>query len=140
MINTMGPLLDSWMSLLDGVISVPVYKEDVPESETGNYVVVREEGETADNNKKTFNDNSIVIVDIVTRFRNNINRSVADGIYNEIVGLVFDSPTEHNLPDQNGIQILNVFRENTPASLQEDNGSEKWFRIILRFNHRIHQT
>lgn len=139
MINTMGPLMDSWDSLLSSELSVPVSKEDAQEDVGNTYVVIRAESETGANNKHSFADTAIIIVDIVSRFKNNVNRQIVENIDSEINAALFNGPYDHNLPAQSGMQILNVFRENTQY-INEDNGSVRYYRKISRYSHRLHQT
>jgi len=146
MIATMGLLEDSWNSLLNGSLSyqgktVNVYNPDAPEdldpsaTVSEHYVIVRAESETEVSNKKTYAMNSIVVVDIVTVFQNKINRTVAEDIYGQIVGLVFSKPGRNSLAAQTGIQILEVRVEGT--FYRDEAGDQKIRRKIVRFSHRI---
>ena len=146
MIATMGLLEDSWNSLLNGSLTysgkaVKVYNPDAPEdldpspSVSEHYVIVRAESETEVSNKKTYAMNSIVVVDIVTVFQNNINRTVAEDIYGQIVGLVFSKPGRNQLAVQTGIQILEVRVDGT--FYRDESGDQKIRRKICRFSHRI---
>ncbi len=140
MITTMGKLLDSWQELIDGVISVSVYKEgSVPEDEEGNYVELRAESESENDTKQSFRNDSIIITDIVTRFNVSIDRSVAEGIDGEIKALIKSSPGVHNLSAQSGMQILSVVPETT-SYLEEYDTTKKYYRKIVRYTHRIIQT
>ena len=141
--NTMGNLKNSWYSLLSGGIMIDsvilnVYKEDVPEEETNHYVLIRAEGETDTSNKRSFRTESVVIVDIVTTFENNVDSSVVDSIDNQIQALVFNGPPLNNLSVQSGMQILNVKAETTSYLPQED-GTKKFYRKVSRYRHTIFQ-
>ena len=146
MIATMGLLEDSWNTLLNGSLSyagktVKVYNPDAPEdvdpsaTVSEHYVIVRAESETEVSNKKTYAMNSVVVVDIVTVFNNNINRNVAEDIYGQIVGLVFSKPGRNQLAEQTGIQITEVRVEGTFYRVEA--GDQKVRRKIVRFSHRI---
>lgn len=146
MIATMDKLGDSWFDLLDGSLSyngkeVKVYDPDTPEdldssaTVSEHYVVIRAESETEVSNKKTYAFNTIMIVDIVTVFQNNINRKVCEDIYGQIVGLVFSKPGRNNLSEQTGMQILEVKVDNT--IYRDEAGDQKIRRKICRFSHRI---
>lgn len=149
MINTMDKLLDSWFDLLDGNItysgkSVKVYKEDTPEdldttpTVSEHYILLRAEGESDQSNKRSFVFDSVVIVDIVTKFNNNINRSVVENIDGQVTALVL--PTHQTgLGTQSGMQILNVERE-TSNYLAETDNKDKYYRKVSRYNSRILQT
>lgn len=136
--NTVSKLLDSWMLLLDGNLSVNVYRIDVPEQETDNYVVVRPEGGTGENNKRSFNDDVVIITDVVTFFENNANETVADDIDAEIFDLVLTTPQGGALAAQSGMQILNV--ERTDFTYLQENDVKNIYRKVSRYSHRIHQT
>lgn len=146
MIAAMDKLGDSWFDLLDGSLSyngkeVKIYDPDVPEdldpstTVSEHYVIVRAESETEVSNKKTYAFNSIMIVDIVTVFQNNIDRKVCEDIYGQIVGLVFSKPGRNQLAEQTGIQILEVRVDNT--IYRDEAGDKKIRRKICRFFHRI---
>jgi hypothetical protein len=133
-------LMDSWMALLDSVISVPVYKEgSVPESETGNYVELRWESNSSDDTKQSFRTDEIIITDIVTSFKLATDRSISSGIDNEIKTLIKTSPGFHGLATQTGIQILNVVME-TSSGFEEVSSGKKYYRKIVRYRNRIVQT
>jgi hypothetical protein len=122
MINTMGLLIDSYYSLLNGQltyggVSVDVYKEDAPEGQEGHYVLLIAEGEVYDGNKSSFADQSTVVVDIVTIFNNNVDTSVANEIDRQI-------------------QILNVQRESS-TYMRETDGVRKYYRKVSRYKQRV---
>ncbi len=144
MINTMGLLVDSYYSLLNGQLNynglpVDVYKEDAPEDENYHYVLLRAESENYDGNKRSFADISVVVVDIVTVFQNNIDSSVVNEIDDQIGALLLTNPRTSGLSGQSGIQILNVIRETT-AYLTESDGVNKYYRKVSRYRQRILQT
>lgn len=150
MISTMNKLFDSWFDLLDGAItysgkSVKVYLEDVPEDTdtTGtvseHYILLRAEGEADDSNKRSFAFDTVVIVDIVTVFQNNVNRSVVDNIAGQIDALVLTRPFTTGLAAQSGMQIINVKRE-TSNYLREGDNINNYYRKVSRYNHRLLQT
>lgn len=136
--NVTQKLMNSWWALTGSALSVPVYIESVPEEEDGNYVLLRVEGETdVTKNAKTWIKEAVVIADIVTVFNVAINTETADGIHNEIGALLADGPGHnHNLTAQTGMQINRVTEE-TVSNLQEDDGTKKYYRKIIRYNHLI---
>lgn len=137
MINTAGSLLTAWYDLLKTSVGVSVYKENAPADEQENYVVLRVEGGVATNNKRSFADEVIVIVDIVTFFQNDVDRSVAEGIDNLICGLVL--PTHQNgLTNPTNIQIVNVKRDG--FEYLQETAERKIFRKISRWYHLVYQT
>lgn len=134
----MNGVLNSFMALLEG-ISVPVYRIDAPLSETGNYVIVRPESGTGNNNKRSINDNVIVITDITTVFENNVDGSVVEGIDDEIFSRLMPTPQSHSLTDPSGEQILNVTRESFNY-LPETDGVKNYYRKVSRYSIQINQT
>jgi hypothetical protein len=138
MIDVDGKLLDSWQELLDGVISVPFCKT-VDEDLEGHYVWVYIEGSTGDDTKHSFVSDVVVRTDIVTRFEYEVDKSVANGIDNEIKGLVRPGHGVHGLMAQSGMQILNVKCSNGTGIEEYDSG-KKYYRKIVRYTHRIVQT
>lgn len=140
MIAVDDKVMNSWYSLLNGVISVPVYVEgSVPESEGGNYVELRVESESEDDTKHSFRSDLVIITDIVTRFELAPNRSVASGIDNEIKTLIKSTSGINNLATQSGIQILNVIPSDSNFIQEYDSGTI-YYRKIVRYTHRIIQT
>lgn len=147
MINTMGKLMDSYYALLNGQLNyskpVSVYKEDAPEeldpSLSPHYVLIRAEGETGDGNKRSFADDSVVILDIVTVFQNNVDRSVVEDIDRQIGALLLTTPQVSGLGSQSGMQILNVQRESS-TYLTEEDSVKKYYRKVSRYTQRVLQT
>lgn len=138
MINTTGLLMNAWYSLLSGQ-SFTVYKEDVPETEEGNYVLLRAEGGSEDNNKRSFADDTVIVVDIVSVHQNNVDRSVVEAIDNTIGNLILPTSRTNGLTVQSGMQILNVRRENFTYLTEEDE-TKKYYRKVSRYAHKVYQT
>lgn len=140
--NVMNPLVESWLSLLDGQLNynsrtVNVYPEDPDNDEEYHYVLIRAESETDDSNKHSFITRPVVVIDIVTIHDVSVNRTVVDDIDDQIRGLLF--PTrKHDLPALTGLQITNVIPEGG-TYLTEDDGTKRVYRKITRFIHRITQ-
>ncbi len=139
MIDVDNKLLNSWEALIDGVISVPAYKGGSVPEDAGNYVEYYVETSFGDDNKHRFNNEVVVITNIVTKFNVAINHSVAHGIDNEIKTLLKSSPGVHALAAQSGMQILDVVFS-SGDTLQEYESGTKYYRKIVRYTHRINQT
>lgn len=136
----MGKLMDSWQELIDGVISVPVFKEgSVPEETDSHYVELRAEGENEDDTKHSFRSDNIVLTDIVTVFNMAVDRSRCEEIDNEIKQLIRPAHGVHGLLAQDGMQILSVYPETTNYFEEYDSG-KKYYRKIVRYRCRIIQT
>ena len=135
-------VMDSWYSLLNGNVTydsaeVPVYKEDAPYTTSGHYILLRAEGQTWAANKTVFADNVVVIVDVVTVFKHNINRYVVDSIDEQIFNLVFQTPSIHLLDQPAGKTIDGVVRE-TSTYIEENDGVNSIYRKVSRYNQRVY--
>lgn len=139
MINVTNKLMKAWYDLLDGVISVPVYRYDAPATETGNYVLLRVESDTDASNNQKFVSTPVVITEVVTKFSIMINDSIAPGIDSEIGQLLFPTtPGRHALPAQDDISVSYVERRDI-TYLPEDDGVNRYLRLITRNVHRVEQ-
>jgi hypothetical protein len=143
MINVSTRILTAWFQLLNGNISVPVYRYEAPPTEEGNYVLIRVESDANTPNKHRFFSNPVVITDVVTRFAGGgrINDELAQEIDEEIGVLLFGEPNPtviHNLPAQEDIQIISVERQSA-TYLPEDDGTDRYLRILTRNVHRVEQ-
>lgn len=136
--NVATKLLNSYFALLNGNVSVPVYIENVPDDESGNYIELRVESESdVERNDKSWIKEVIVIADIVTVFDTMTNPDLANSIDNEVGTLLCTTPfSGHNLAPQTGVQINRVQIDDA-TYLQEDDGVRKYFRKITRYNNLI---
>lgn len=140
--NVMNPLVESWLSLLDGQltynsIAVNVYPEDPDNNEQNHHVLIRPESETDDSNKHSFITRPVIVIDIITYHDVSINRTIVDNIDDQIRGLLF--PTRKcALPALQDLQITNVIPEGG-SYLTEDDGTKRIYRKTTRFIHRITQ-
>lgn len=139
MINVGNKILKAWYEMLNNNISVPVYRTDAPAEENGNYVVIRIESDGSQNtNNQRFISNPVVITDVVTKFKTEIDDGLAIDIDNEISLLLHSNPATHNLPSQDGIGVTRVRRENA-TYISEDDGTFRYMRIVTRNTHRVEQ-
>lgn len=136
--NVTGKLLTAWFTLLNGQTSVPVYRTDAPPEEEGNYILLRVESETDNSNNQKFVTNPVIITEVITKFNARIDDGLAPEIDDEIGTLLKSNSATHNLPAQPGIQITDVRRENS-TTLNEDDGTFRYNRIITRNIHRVLQ-
>lgn len=136
MTSVASELMAAWFQLLDGNISVPVYRGDVFSNENS-YVLLRYESESNAKNKTSFASNNVVVVEVVVKSNGYINDSTAYEIDGEIKELVYDDPRTHNIVTPS-YQVVTVnFGGTTP--LYEDDGNIRLHRLITRFEHRIKQ-
>lgn len=138
MINVTNRVLKAWFELLNGNLSVPVYRTDAPSTEEGNYVLLRVESNSDTPNNHKFISNPVVITEVVTKFSIMIDDSLAGDIDEEIGELLYSSPAQHNLPSQDDIQITSVQRQDA-TYLPEDDGTFRYQRLITRNVHRVEQ-
>lgn len=136
MINPGALILKAWHELLNGNISVPVYRTDAPASENGNYVLLRIESSTQGRTNQSNIHRPVVISEVVTKYDTMINDSDVFEIDTEIGELLSSDPAKHNLPAQGGIQIVDVFRQNGTV-IPEDDGTHRYNRLIVRNIHRV---
>lgn len=137
--NAHGAVLQAYYDKLNGNVSgFNVYKVDVPETEEGNYIVVRPESGTGQNNKRSINDNLIIITDIVTVFENNINSDVVDDADAIVYDLIVPTASSNGLAAQAGIDIW-AERESFDY-LPDADGTKNYFRKISRYKNRVHNT
>lgn len=139
MINPGGKILKAWFELLNGNIGVPVYRTDVPHTETGNYVILRLESSTDKRNNSQNVTNPVLITEVVTRYDTMINDAEVFEIDTLIGQALSSSPPTHNLPIQAGIQVVTVVRRDQTV-LPEDDGHSRYNRLITRNVHRVLET
>lgn len=138
-INVGNRLLKAWMQLLDGNLSVGVFRTDAPAGYNGNYVLVRLESDTDNSNNHSFVSNPVVVTEVVTKFKTIIDDSVAGDIDDEVSQLLHPTtPGHHNLPAQDDIQIVFVTRRDA-TYISEDDGTDRYHRLITRNVHRVEQ-
>src|SRR5690606_4710489 len=128
--NVTGKLMTAWYELLNGTISVPVYRVDAP-PDIDNYVLLRVESETDQSNNSRFVTDPVIITEVVTRFQARIDDGLAIQIDDEISQALTTVPGKHNLPVQDNIQIVDVRRSNA-TYINEDDGTHRYQRLITR--------
>ena len=132
-------LKTEWYQLLNGQLSVPVYKDAAPISATGNYVLIRSEGSTnTDTTNSGFFRSAIIVVDILTQFPVIGNSKTAYDIAQEISDLVLISPNSFGVTLPNH-QITQITLQ-SEDEIYEDDNSEKIFRVIKRYEHFLNQN
>ena len=134
--NPVYDLLTAWYNLLDGAISVPVYKEQAPAEVSGNYVLLRAESHTQQRNKGLFLSTVVVIVEVVTEFAVAINTATCNEINSEITELLFPTPASHSISLPNH-QVQTITLQNS-TYLAED-ADKKYYTKISRYEHLINQ-
>lgn len=136
--NTAGLVMNSWYELLNGNISVPVYRMDAPPEQDGHYVLIRVESDGERSNNQAFVTNPVIITEVVTKFRARIDDGLAIEIDSEIGVLLKTNAATHNLPSQDDIEIVQVRRLNA-TYINEDDGTHRYHRLITRNLHRVVQ-
>jgi hypothetical protein len=145
MINVSTKILDAWYSMLNGQLSidgtsVPVYRTDAPQDAPAFYVVLRVESSTDRSTNSSFVTYPVLISEVVTRFSSGelIRDDIAASIDSQIATLIKPTPSTIGLTAQSGIQIVSVSR-NDETYLPEDDGINRYFRLITRNTMRIKQ-
>lgn len=131
-------VMKAWHTLLNGQIGVNVYMIDAPPDESGNYVLLRVESNSDSTNNARHVSNVVIITEVITKHQGRIDASVAPGIDDLIAQKLFQSVGKHSLPSQSGIQITDVRRQNA-TYLNEDDGTNRYHRLITRNVHRVAQ-
>lgn len=137
--NALYQIKTEWYQTLNGELSVNVYKDAVPVTEVGNFVLLRAEGSTdRELNNSAFFRSAILVVDIFTQFPTIANSKTAYNIAQEIDDLIMLSPNSFGitLPD---FQITQLTVQ-SETELYEDDGAEKIFRVIKRYEHILNQN
>lgn len=130
--------MNSWYELLNGNISVPVYRTDAPSGFDGHYVLLRVESDTDSSNNQEFVTNPVIISEVVTKFAARIDDGLAIEIDSEIGIRLKSKSSTHNLPAQPDIQIVDVRRSNA-SYINEDDGESRYHRLITRNLHQVVQ-
>lgn len=145
MINVLNKVMDSWYALLNGNLSIdgttiPVYRVDAPSDAPSFYVVIRPESSTDVSNNHSFVTNPVIISEVVTKFPSGelIRDDIAARIDSLIANLISPTPSSIGLSAQSGIQIVSVKRSEE-TYLPEDDGSNRYYRIITRNTMRVKQ-
>lgn len=116
-----------------------VYKDAVPLSENGNYILIRSEGASqTDLNNSAFFQSAIIVLDIVTKFTNIGNSKIAYDILNEINTVFLPTPNANILvlADHQVTQIT----VQSESEFYEDDGGGKIFRLVVRYEHILNQN
>lgn len=131
-------LKTEWFQLLNGQLSVAVYKDAAPLSADGNYVLIRSEGSTnTDTTNSGFFRSAVIVVDILTQFPVIGNSKLAYDIAQEISDLVLLSPNSFGVTLPNH-QITQITLQ-SEDEIYEDDNSEKIFRLVKRYEHFVNQ-
>ncbi len=136
--NIKNKLMNAWYQMLNGQISVPVYRVDAPPDYEGHYVLLRYESSTYDNNNRDFVDLPVIITEVVTKFPTRIDDGLSADIDDEIAQLLMPSIGHSGLPPQEGIHIVDVRRLNA-TEIQEDDGTFRYLTLATRNVHRVVQ-
>ena len=128
----------AWYVVLTGNVTVdaytfPVYRTNAPIGEHSHYILLRKESGSFSWNKAAFFRTFVLIVEVVTRFQVIINDKLVDDADDIIKGLAMNSPASNNL----GVTGLIKVDPGSPTYIDEDDGSNKYYRKITRFVHQV---
>lgn len=133
--NVSKQIRQAYYDVLNGEISVEVYKEDVPESENSHHVILRVESETDNSHKSGWVTKPIVITEVVLIGQNSIDPDEADDIDDEIRNILLPTIGARSL-EVEGIQITNIKPESS-TTINEDDGTKRYYRKITRWTQRV---
>jgi hypothetical protein len=133
-------LKTAWYTQIKNLVTNrTVYKDAVPLSENGNYILIRSEGASqTDLNNSAFFQSAIIVLDIVTKFTNIGNSKIAYDILNEINTVFLPTPNANILvlADHQVTQIT----VQSESEFYEDDGGGKIFRLVVRYEHILNQN
>lgn len=132
----MDQLIQAWFNVLNNNVIVggttyPVYRTNVDVNRRGHYVLLRKESGSFTPNKSMFDRRHVIILEVVTKFPSIIADGLVDRIYDKCMELVFNSPSSNNLNVSGLVQI----DPGTPHYIDEDDGTQKIYRKLIRFTH-----
>jgi hypothetical protein len=138
-----SPLYDlktAWYSQIKNNVTGPaVYKDAVPLNVNTNYILIRSEGLTQNElNNSAFFTTAIIVVEILTKFANIGNSKPAYDLLNEINFVMLPSPNSTPILIANH-QVVQV-NVQSETEIYEDDGAEKLFRLIVRYEHILNQN
>jgi L-asparaginase II len=120
-------------------VNIEIYKDAVPIDITGNYVLIRGEGNTSTElNNSAFFRSSVIIVEIVTKFATMANSTTAHDISEDVQSAILTNTYEPfmvNLADF----IITQITLQSEDEIYEDDGAEKIFRIVQRYENTLTQ-
>lgn len=127
-----------YFTLLDSVLSVPVYDAKADDSASGNYVVISSQSSVSDSSKDSFQYEHSITVDVVTRFQGNAATSkTADDIANAISDAIQPTPSTSGLT-VTGFVVLTTNRD--VKEIKGQFGTEYIIRKILTFSHLMKEA
>lgn len=127
-----------YFTLLDSVLSVPVYDAKADDSASGNYVVISSQSSVSDSSKDSFQYEHSITVDVVTQFQGNAATSkTADDIANAISDAIQPTPSTSGLT-VTGFVVLTTNRD--VKEIKGQFGTEYIIRKILTFSHLIKEA
>jgi hypothetical protein len=137
-----SPLYDlktAWYSQIKNNVTPNVYKDAVPLNVNTNYILIRSEGLTqTELNNSAFLTNAIIVVEIVTKFANIGNSKTAYDLLNEINLFMLPTPNTNPILISNH-QVMQITVQ-SETEIYEDDGAEKLFRLIVRYEHILNQN
>jgi hypothetical protein len=130
--------LKSFFELLENSVTIdgytfPVYRGSADPAQESHYIMLRTEGSTAIPNSHGFRQQIIVITEVVTVHNGQINDDLAPEADSLIGQLMYQDgqPSQHQLPQQEGMQIVNVERQDA-TYLPEYNSAKKVLTLAAR--------
>jgi hypothetical protein len=125
----------AFVTALDGNLTydggnVPVYAEINPNKENY-YCILSTQTEEADNNKKSFNTECTILVDVVAR-ETGVSYDSANNIAGQVKNIICPTRGSSIVSGDNSFQFVNV-KFLSSNQLMIPNGNENLMRRLLRF-------
>lgn len=131
-------LKTAWYNAIKSSLSISVYKDAVPLTENGAYVVIRSEGstDTGATNSGWFRS-AIIITEIVTPFRTVGNSVLTNTVAQQIDNIILTGIASYGISLPNH-QITQITLQ-SETEVYDDDGSQKYFSLIRRYEHFLNQ-
>ncbi len=137
--NTVGLLIDAYYGKLNGnVHGFGVYKLMIPISELSNFIRIYPESGSDNNNKSKFIEDVIIVVEIVSIFKNMADQAAVEDADSDIRGLLFNGNNSASF-SITGVEIRNFDRDGYTYTITQDQ-SNTFYTKVTRYKQRLIQT
>lgn len=138
MSSLFNKIRQAYYDLLKNEVDVPGYKEAAPMKESGNHFIIRVEDSNDRSHKAGKVSSVTVITEVVTVGGNNLEPEIAGDIDAKIEAVLMPRTGALTIRAE-GLQITNI-RPESKFTLDEDDGTKKYYRIITRWTQRVAYT
>lgn len=136
--SPISDLKTAWYNALKSVMPVTVYKDSVPLNENEGYIVIRSDGSTdlGPTNSGYFRS-AVILVEIVIPFKTIGNSILATQISQSIDNIILTGIASYGISLPNH-QITQITLQ-SETEVYDDDGSQKYFSLIRRYEHFLNQ-